>query len=312
MQSILNQKLEDLKYTKYRTFFKKLGGFNNIGFFVHYGLKEKKPCYITKVAPNYLISREHSFLNWQAENLGKKKQFSSSVEMVEKIGQHYLALTMSFYGQAELVSQVQLKDLYLRMRACDEGFKQIKNQNKSRPMFLNSIEGDTKIINLINNFVTTPSSQSAFEFIQQFFNLRSGMLVKSGLSPVMLEEAANQIHQGLQAKNLEPYFGYVHGDFKKNNVRLNKGELYLIDFSYTAYGLRIWDLGFWFSKQKNISISKLREIAFFFELDEFESLLFFYCFMLAKLLHIDKNTLKKNDQKLILEIIEEIKNANIV
>jgi hypothetical protein len=304
--------IQSLKKTNLITLYERLGGFNNLGFFIHYSAMEKEPKYITKIASSYLISREKAFLDWHEEVLEKTHRFASKAVMLQEVGQGCLGLTVSFYAESNSIDIFKLKDLYFRMRHCDHTLKKMMHQNYQKSIFFNSIDGDTKIINLINHFVSKPATQNAYSFVQDFLHARKASLLMSGVNTDLLTQIAMQCHQILQSKNLDPYLGYVHGDFKKNNVRLNGEQLYLIDFSYAHYGLKVWDLGFWFSKEKNLKMEKLKQAASFFELDKVEILLFYYCFILAKLIHVDKKQLHPKEQKLLLKVIVEMNNASIV
>lgn len=304
--------IQSLTKSNLITLYERLGGFNNLGFFIHYSATEKEPKYITKIASSYLISREKSFLDWHEKVFEKTHQFASKAVMLEEVGQGYLGLTVNFYAEPNSIDTLKLKDLYCRMRRCDDTLKNMVRQNYQQSIFLNPIEGDTKIINLINHFVRDPIAQTAYSYIQDFLLARKSSLLRSGVNPDLITQIAMQCHQMLQTKSLETYLGYVHGDFKKNNVRLNGEQLYLIDFSYAHYGLKVWDLGFWFSKEDNLKMEKLKQVAYFFDLDKVEILLFYYCFMLAKLIHVDKKQLPPKEQKLLLKVIGEMNNASIV
>jgi len=65
-----------------------------------------------------------------------------------------------------------------------------------------------------------------------------------------IEEALSKIRLNIGTVEKES-LGFVHGDFKPSNMMLSrKGNLKLIDFQYWCYGIRVWDLAFFYQNKK--------------------------------------------------------------
>lgn len=91
-------------------------------------------------------------------------------------------------------------------------------------------------------------------------------------------------------------YGLVHGDFKKKNIMADeKGNYKVIDLQYFTYGIRIWDLAFYYSKDSRGFEEIYHKLLQNFSWTKIESATFIVFYIIASILHIKT----KNCQKIV-------------
>lgn len=268
------------------THYKMLGGSNNLGFLSHewpsqallQTLPQTKCCWITKFALNEMLKRESFFLQWHQINVATKKQFAPEWLTAGKLGES----NVSFIVTERLTpikspSFKQVAELY---RACKAGGG-IFQTTKTLPL----LESGSRIRDVLLHLVSQFDSPEAKVFLGQYFGERKGLLLAYQTEIEQIQKTLDKAFLVIGTIKQES-LGFVHGDFKASNMMLcNEKRLKLIDFQYWCYGVRVWDIAFFLSKQKMSFDQTVPVFMHFLTLSEQEKKLLVFFYTMAVLLH---------------------------
>ncbi len=266
------------------TEYKYLGGANNFGFLCHelsLSPKNSKVIhnrYVTKFALTTVLKRERFFLQWHQNQIKPKKQFAPAWIT----GGDLEASTLSFMVMECLMpikapSFQQVSELFHR---CQQGRK-IFQLSDSVPV----LEPGSRIRDVLVNVVCQFDSPNATQFLKTYFLERKQNLPGFQEKIVWIQAALNTLRQEIGGITHE-VLGFVHGDFKASNMMgSSDGDLKLIDFQYWCYGIRIWDIAFFLSKQKKRFEKTGLVFIALLELSSKEKNLLIFSYIIAILLH---------------------------
>ncbi len=279
--------------------YKELGGANNYGFAL-YNSKKDNSAWITKIAPNTLQIREALFYEYHEKFLNEKSLFAPKYIGYDILEKSELGiLTIEKLNHAKNIYPSQIFDLFSR-------YEQGKN------LFNNGLLNDapklksgTIIRDIIVNLVCDFNSSNAESYINNFFLERIEKLPKHINELVYIQSEINKHYKSL--KNIDKsLIGFVHGDFKPSNIMVDsKNQLRLIDFQYYCQGVRVWDLAFFFSKNKKPFSKSLKPfLKENLTENEMKYLLFFYIF--SVLLHAKPSALKQKKCRPALDYLNSL------
>ncbi|WP_160326781.1 phosphotransferase family protein [Thiomicrospira sp. WB1] len=203
--------------------------------------------WLTKLAPPEALNRERFFL----DRLGQQVAGSDWVPKLVSDGALVEGVLAQLTTERLLPAKVTLDDamrLYQKMGDLGGGvFNQdgILSQGDYPPL-----KGGTPIRDMIVHWVKQPQSGPGRVFLQGFFERLKQRCPENIAS---IDEVQAKLLAFLQsAPPLDASaFGLIHGDFKPANILFDaQYQPKLIDCQYFEYGLRLWDLAFFLSKQK--------------------------------------------------------------
>ena len=89
-------------------------------------------------------------------------------------------------------------------------------------------------------------------------------------------------------------YGLVHGDFKKENIMTDEeGNFKVIDLQYFTYGIRVWDLAFYYSKESRGFTELYPKLLQSFSWRKIERDTFIFFYLVASALHVKKKNIQK-------------------
>lgn len=267
--------LKDLSTTKAY-----LGGNTNHGLFFTFSKKSFKPVYVTKKQNSNLNQIEDFFLrlvNGASYNLAPELIFANSSEG------DFSHITTEYITPPLFISSKRIVELYFLLEKYSLMLKQkndvVKSIKARQGMYVNynesvlklvcnvhSLEGKKALINWMNCKLENNFSESELRFIKNSVsNFESTFLC------------------GVD----ESYYGFVHGDFKPDNMMLNNmRKLVLIDFQHACYGPRVWDLAFLGSKGR-YTFNKFMSSFLSDDFDENQKKLFAFLYIVSNLMYVE-------------------------
>lgn len=281
----LNQKL-NLSLTSELVF---LGGFNNLFFIEHREKNQIK--YISKIGVNHLLERENIFFEWQ--QVVESSAITPKKIDFRQINNSLLScLTMSYMTVCKEIKPTSLLVLYKLLGQQSMFLSTLKNAEKNKFGYQFERFGDTKILMLLNEFVTQLHLPSSFQYIKSYLFERKNLFSDYPDVLIQINRLVCQVDHHRQINDVTLYYGLIHGDFKKGNfVQDDRGDLKVIDLQYYQYGARLWDLAFFCSKEK-MDFTQIKEkIVLPLNISNFEKELFSLFYIVALLLHAKKNSI---------------------
>ncbi|MFT5718043.1 MAG: hypothetical protein ACI9T7_002245 [Oleiphilaceae bacterium] len=277
-ESIILSNTGDQVYTKFRD----LGGVNNLGMLIHYSIIHNRAVAISKIEENSLAEREYRFLVWQERY--RKCALSAVPIGVAKI-QNYTCFISSVLAQPQSFSYSLAERLFQTMGQDSELLSHLA-LNGSKEGLSDEIDGSTKIKSILVNIVSQFNTEKSGIFYKTFLLERELLFFTNPVMFSKLTSVMSDLYDYLVTRDLKPYEGLVHGDFKPQNI-LQDGEVYkAIDCQYYTYGIRLWDLAFLYSKDEG-GFDKVKfRIDTLKKIDEKLFVLFFY--LLASLINVKK------------------------
>jgi hypothetical protein len=272
-------------YSKFRD----LGGVNNHGMLMHYSIENNRAVAISKVEDKLLAERECRFLTWQ-QKYRRGILSAEPIGIVETENKNYSCFISSILEHQENFSYLRAEELFNTMGENPELLSYLSLSGFKKDL-ANEIDGSTKIKSILVNLVSQFNTANAENFYKEFLSVREILFLYDKLAYEKLKNLMHCIYDILKERDLQSYEGLVHGDFKPQNI-LKEDEVYkVIDCQYYTYGIRLWDLAFLYSKNKNGFSDIKNRIDTLQSRDEKLLLVFFY--LLASLINVKKKGLNK-------------------
>ena len=282
------------------------GGFNNFFFVEHYNKKVLR--LVSKIANNNLLQRENAFLSWQDE-MAVIPSITPKWFGFKNIKNSQLScLTMEALLPPKEITPQTLLDLYKNIGDQTLLLPDFKEAIKTKKGFIFQLDGSSKIIDLLNNFVVKIHEPSAYVFVESYLNDRRYLFKGNKTVFDEIKRTVNDVELISQTIDLELYYGLIHGDFKKGNLLKDSSKnLKMIDLQYYQYGARLWDLAFYCSKiKKDFSVIKASYLSAL-DLSAVEIKLFILFYIVSNLLHTNKKNIKKTILTRLIPALEYIR-----
>ncbi|MCF6346496.1 MAG: phosphotransferase [Thiomicrorhabdus sp.] len=260
------------------TKYEQLGGANNFGFLRHALMPETNCSWVTKFALSEMLTRERFLLQWHQKQVLPQMQFAPKWLTSGVLGDSNISFMVTeCLTSVKSPSFQQVTELYSRSQQGGEVFQ--------NPEAVPVLEPGSRIRDILVNLVCQFDSPKAKTFLDHYFLERKKQLPLFQAQMDWIEEALSKIRLNIGTVEKES-LGFVHGDFKPSNMMLSrKGNLKLIDFQYWCYGIRVWDLAFFLSKQKKGFEQTVLVLITLLELSEQEKKLLIFHYVIAVLLH---------------------------
>ncbi|WP_040727897.1 phosphotransferase family protein [Thiomicrorhabdus sp. Kp2] len=266
-----------------------LGGANNFGFILMKDEYTHKTLWVGKVASKDLITREILFLKWHQESINLQDVFAPQYLTSGRIPE----TSIEFLVTEKLTSVKRIKlnsmfNLYKKTAGANEFINTTFGTDELMPL-----KAGSRIRDLLLNLVVQLKTGESKTFIDTFFMERKKFLPQFIDDLSSIEDKVHSLHQKLNIED-PSLWGFVHGDFKKSNMMEDgDGNLKLIDFQYICYGIRVWDLAFYLSKDKEgFQSSVMNVLNLLINQNERNLLLFYYVF--SVLLHPNIKTFENS------------------
>ena len=280
--------------------YQSLGGSNNYGF-VTFTSYNRNNDWITKIAPEKLLRREALFFKYHEKNL--RRDIGFAPEFMGNglfMGTNLEFLTLKRLDKPKNITIDQVFELYSMSEVGQELFDNGLINDAEE------LESGTRIKDILISLVCDFNSEKAKTYIDDFFIERIENLPDYYDELLYIQSVIKKSYESLKDVD-ESLIGFVHGDFKRSNMMLDfNKQLKLIDFQYYCQGIRVWDLAFYFSKNKQ-SFSKVLESVLNKLPTEKEKRYFLFFYIFAVLLHIKPSALKKNKCKFALDYLNSKK-----
>ena len=293
LQTAIEQQIASfLDVDTFTTIYCDLGGVNNLGMFIH---RANKSCLaITKTQKTHDAQREHRFQLWQYNHVNNA--LSAKPYCVFVIPDTDYSWSSSEYlTESKAYSDHEIHRLFSKFNVGLTELAKLALSGNAQSL-TTELNPNTRIKTVLVNIVSQFKWQSLPK-IEQYFKEREPLF--SGY------ESQYQSILALSALIFERYFdadlaalcGLVHGDFKKQNImKTEMGQLKVIDLQYYTYGVRLWDLAFFYSKDKR-GFSDIHEALLpLYSFESIEKVIFTFLYIIASMLRI-----KPKSQKYTLE-----------
>ena len=264
-----------------------LGGANNLGFILMTYEHTHRILWVAKIASKDLIAREMLFIKWHQETINSRDAFAPQYLTSGSIPETSIEfLVTEKLTPAKRITLDSTFNLYKSAAKANEFIKTQFETNESMSLKAGSRIRDF-LLNLVIQFKTCESKT----FLNTFFAERKRLLPQFVDDLSSVENKINLIYRKINSED-PSLWGFVHGDFKKANMMEDSdGNLKLIDFQYNCYGVRVWDLAFYLSKDKRgFESSVIIVLNLLSNQNERDFLLFYY--VVALLLHPNIKTFK--------------------
>jgi len=278
------------------------GGVNNLGMFVHFSESGKRIA-ITKIQKSSLADREVRFLKWQEEYF-KKKLTAQYFESKKISKTQYSWVSFEPLLSIKRYSNKSIRELYQSLDVEKKVLQEL-SLDRSLQSLVQEIEADTKIKAILRNVVCDFPSPESISYLNNFFNERKVFFIRHEVEYKKIIKLFSVLQEWEGSKEISDMYGLVHGDFKKQNIMSSHaGEYKVIDLQYYTYGIRLWDLAFYYSKCNLTLQYILIDIIPIYSLTEKEKFVFTLFFSIAASLHLKKRTAIETIDKRIKPAID--------
>ena len=224
-----------------------LGGINNIGIFTHKLKIHKNIFAISKLQKTTGAKREYTFQCWQRDNLNNRLTAKAFLlGTFENKGYSWVTSEALYIPKKILDSEI--KALFDRLDTPVDKLEQLSNDGCAESL-KTGLEDNTKIKSILVNLVCQLETEHAEQFTKKFFQEREQLLRYSKGLYENINDLITMYFAHVFKEDIFFMYGLIHGDFKKQNILADKkNNLKVIDLQYFTYGIRIWDLAFYYSK----------------------------------------------------------------
>ena len=255
-----------------------LGGSNNLGFFRHFVAPQEWCLWVTKFASSDMLERENIFLQWHKTEIEPVKQFApkwiTSGQLADSDIEFMVTENLTPIKKPNFQ---QVAELY---QCCEGGGKLFKSLNA-----LPALKSGSRIRDVLIQLVCQFDSPQALLFLVDYFAERKTILSMFSKEMDLIQSTLSKAFSTIGTIDNES-LGFVHGDFKASNMMADsEGRLKLIDFQYYCYGVRVWDLAFYLSKQKTNFEQSVPVVIKLLNLQTQEKMLLAFTYIIAVLLH---------------------------
>jgi len=226
-----------------------LGGMNNIGMFTHKLKNHKNIFAISKLQKTAAAKREYTFQCWQKDNLDN--MLAAKAFLLGSFrSKHYSWVTSEALHIPKSFSDSEIRSLFDRLNVPVEKLTKLSIDGRLESL-RTALEDNTKIKSILVNLVCQLETEDAKQFTIKFFQERKMLLEYSSGLYNNINELIHTYFSHIFEEDISFMYGLIHGDFKKQNILADKqNNLKVIDLQYFTYGVRIWDLAFYYSKDK--------------------------------------------------------------
>ncbi len=226
-----------------------LAGMNNIGIFTHKLKNHKNIFAISKLQKTAGARREYTFQCWQKNNLDN--MLAAKAFLLGSFrNEHYSWVTSEALHIPKSFPDSGIRSLFDRLNVPDEKLTKLSIDGRLESL-RTALEGNTKIKSILVSLVCQLETEDAKQFTIEFFQERKMLLECSSGLYDNINELIHMYFSHIFEDDISFMYGLIHGDFKKQNILADKqSNLKVIDLQYFTYGVRIWDLAFYYSKDK--------------------------------------------------------------
>lgn len=271
------------------TKFRDLGGANNHGMLMHYSVTDRKPVAISKIEQRIFAHREYRFSSWQ-------RDYRGSSLSAEPLG----LIPVSDDGFSCFISSVLDHPLVFSYSKAEHLFKRIGQQPElvsnlalsgNKAGLKDELDDSTRIKSILVHLVSQFGSDNSEHFYAEFLQQRKHLFLNTPELFITLQSLMDSMYNQLKTCDLTVYEGLVHGDFKQQNILEYEDSYRVIDCQYYTYGIRLWDLAFLYSKDKNGFKKISPQLEKFVLFEEKALILFFY--VIASIINVKKKRANK-------------------
>lgn len=290
VESLLKNKLKTTQ--KLKTRFKLMGGANNLGMLLHCGV-DGNPIYISKIEGCYLAGRELNFLEWQNQIPAQQHVAPALLGQLKLGGNNFCALVMQALKPPLVYDATKVIDLYQRMGHLSGSVARLDHTEAEKLRIL-PIEPNTKITKVIHYVVSQLHNEQAFDYAAKFLDERSLSFKGYESEFAQIYDFTVSLKSITQDFDRNLYYGLLHGDFKKSNILEDaQGVFKVVDLQYYSYGVRLWDMAFYCSKETSHFEISYEDLIKPLRLNPQQQKVFLLLYILASLLHVNQKNIKK-------------------
>ena len=267
------------------------GGLNNLGMFMHKLGPSEKPFAISKLQNSVVAGREYRFQRWQENHMDNR--LAARPYLLVPCNDSYSSVTSEFLYHAENFSDIEVKSIFEQLNVSHVKLKELSLDRRVESLIF-ELEENTKIKSVLLNLVSQLDMKNAGSFVKKYLKEREALLISCNGLYKKLENLVSLYFSKISQENISFMYGLVHGDFKQENIMTDEeGNLKLIDLQYFTYGIRIWDLAFYYSKEKRFFTELYPKLLKIFSWTKIERETFIFFYILASLLHLKRKNLRK-------------------
>lgn len=268
------------------------GGLNNLGMFIHNLEYQEEPFAISKLQNSVTARREYRFQSWQESYLDNRLAAKAFL-LAPFRDENYSWVTGEVLYPVNSFSDLEIKTIFDKLNVSNEKLKEL-SIDRCVESLIYELEDNTKIKSVLLNLVSQIETENAEKFVKKYLKERESLLVCSPGLYQRLETLFSIYFSSVSKADLSFMYGLVHGDFKKQNIMADeKGNYKVIDLQYFTYGIRIWDLAFYYSKDSREFGEIYPELLQNFSWGKIERETFIVFYAIASILHIKKKNFHK-------------------
>ena len=268
------------------------GGLNNLGMFTHSLEHQEEPFAISKLQNSLAARREYRFQSWQ-ENYLDNRLAAKAFLLAPFRDENYSWVTGEILYPVKRFSDMEIKTIFDKLNVSHEKLKEL-SIDRNVESLIYELEDNTRIKSVLLNLVSQIETEKAAKFTKKFLKERESLLVRTPGVYQRLETLFSVYFSSVSKADLSFMYGLVHGDFKKQNIMADeKGDYKVIDLQYFTYGIRIWDLAFYYSKDSRGFEEIYSELLHNFSWGKIERETFMIFYVIASILPLKNKNLRK-------------------
>ena len=269
-----------------------LGGLNNLGMFIHKLEGQDKPIAISKLQNSVAAEREYRFQNWQ-ENYVDNRLAPRPFLLAPFKDKSYSWVTGEVLSPVEKLSEMEIKSIFDKLNVSYEQLKELSLDARVESLIY-ELDDNSKIKSILFNLVSQLEIEKSERFVKKFLKERELLLRNSNNLYERLDNLFSMYFSHMSKEDISFMYGLVHGDFKKENIMVaEEGSFKVVDLQYFTYGIRIWDLAFYYSKECRGFTELYPQLLQSFSWTKVERATFIAFYLVASSLHIKKKNIQK-------------------